>query len=122
MALGAIVVLTTSTLNRLMVVELSLHAILPGLLVGLHYGIQLTRPHWGFYSDTGGHRTRWIIGGMLALALGAFMAACALPIFPQSFAMGLAVSIVAYTLIGLGVGASGTSLLAYGLSKPAAIK
>jgi len=95
-----------------MVVELSLPAILPGLLVRLHYGIQLTRPHWGFYSDTGGHRTRWIIGGMLALALGAFMAACALPIFPQSFAMGLAVSIVAYTLIGLGVGASGTSLLA----------
>jgi BCD family chlorophyll transporter-like MFS transporter len=112
MALGAIVVLTTSTLNRLMVVELSLPAILPGLLVGLHYGIQLTRPHWGFYSDTGGHRTRWIIGGMVALALGAFMAACALPLFPQSFAMGLAVSIVTYTLIGLGVGASGTSLLA----------
>ncbi|MEM8537067.1 MAG: BCD family MFS transporter [Pseudomonadota bacterium] len=112
MALGAIVVLTTSTLNRLMVVELSLPAILPGLLVGLHYGIQLTRPHWGFYSDTGGHRTRWIIGGMAALALGAFIAACALPIFAQSFAAGLVISILAYTLIGLGVGASGTSLLA----------
>jgi len=39
MALGAIVVLTTSTLNRLMVVELALPAVLPGLLVGLHYGI-----------------------------------------------------------------------------------
>lgn len=112
MALGAVVVLTTSTLNRLMVVELSLPAILPGLLVGLHYGIQLTRPHWGFYSDTGGHRTRWIIGGMVALAAGAFIAACALPVFPQSFAMGVVISIVAYTLIGLGVGASGTSLLA----------
>ncbi len=112
MALGAIVVLTTSTLNRLMVVELSLPAILPGLLVGLHYGIQLTRPHWGFYSDTGGHRTRWIIGGMLALAAGAFIAACALPVFAQSFGLGLTISIVAYTLIGLGVGASGTSLLA----------
>lgn len=112
MALGAIVVLTTSTLNRLMVVELSLPAILPGLLVGLHYGIQLTRPHWGFYSDTGGHRTRWIIGGMIALAAGAFIAASALPIFPQSFVMGVAISILAYTLIGLGVGASGTSLLA----------
>ncbi len=112
MALGAIVVLTTSTLNRLMVVELSLPAILPGLLVGLHYGIQLTRPHWGFYSDTGGHRTRWIIGGMAALAIGAFMAACGVLVFAQSFALGLTVSIVAYTLIGLGVGASGTSLLA----------
>ena len=30
MALGAIVVLTTSTLNRLMVVELALPAVLPG--------------------------------------------------------------------------------------------
>ncbi len=44
--------------------------------------------------------------------MGAFLAACALPIFPQSFALGLAASIVAYALIGLGVGASGTSLLA----------
>ena len=112
MALGAIVVLTTSTLNRLMVVELSLPAILPGLLVGLHYGIQLTRPNWGFYSDTGGHRTRWIIGGMVALALGAFAAACGVLAFAQSFALGLTISIIAYTLIGLGVGASGTSLLA----------
>ena len=33
MALGAVVVLTTSTLNRVMVVELALPAILPGLLV-----------------------------------------------------------------------------------------
>ena len=48
MALGSIVVLTTSTLNRLMVVELSLPALLPGVLVGLHYGIQLSRPRWGF--------------------------------------------------------------------------
>jgi BCD family chlorophyll transporter-like MFS transporter len=32
--------------------------------------------------------------------------------FEQSFALGLTVSIIAYTLIGLGVGASGTSLLA----------
>jgi cytochrome bd-type quinol oxidase subunit 2 len=33
MALGAIVVLTTSTLNRVMVVELALPAMLPGVLV-----------------------------------------------------------------------------------------
>lgn len=53
MALGAIVVLTTSTLNRLMVVELALPAVLPGALVALHYGIQITRPQWGYKSDTG---------------------------------------------------------------------
>jgi BCD family chlorophyll transporter-like MFS transporter len=112
MCLGAIVVLTTSTLNRLMVVELALPAILPGLLVALHYGIQITRPKWGFKSDAGGHRTRWIIGGMLALALGGFTAALGTVWMEASFTLGLITSILAYTLIGLGVGASGTSLLA----------
>ncbi|MBT8409968.1 MAG: BCD family MFS transporter [Alphaproteobacteria bacterium] len=112
MALGAVVVLTTSTLNRLMVVELALPAMLPGFLVALHYGIQITRPSWGFLSDTGGNRTFWIRAGMTALALGAVLAAYGLVLMETSFGLGLAVSIVAYTIIGLGVGASGTSLLA----------
>ena len=43
-ALGAIVVLTTSTINRVMVVELALPAMLPGALVALHYAVQVTRP------------------------------------------------------------------------------
>jgi BCD family chlorophyll transporter-like MFS transporter len=112
MCLGAVVVLTTSTLNRLMVVELALPAVLPGLLVALHYGIQITRPNWGFRSDTKGNRTTFIIGGMAALALGAFLAAVAVVLFPAGFGMGLALSVLAYALIGVGVGASGTSLLA----------
>ena len=37
-AIGAIVVLTTSTLNRVMVVELALPALLPGLLLALQAG------------------------------------------------------------------------------------
>jgi BCD family chlorophyll transporter-like MFS transporter len=112
MGLGAIVVLTTSTLNRLMVVELALPAVLPGMLVALHYGIQITRPNWGFLSDQGGHRTRWIVGGMVLLAAGAMMAAAAIPFFESGFWIGLVPSILAYALIGLGAGASGTSLLA----------
>ena len=112
MCLGAIVVLTTSTLNRLMVVELALPAVLPGLLVALHYGVQLTRPNWGFLSDTSGNRTRWIIGGMAVLALGGYLAALGVVVMEDQFAAGLALSIVSYALIGLGVGASGTSLLA----------
>ena len=112
MALGAIVVLTTSTLNRLMIVELALPAVLPGLLVALHYGIQLSRPQWGYKSDAGGQRTRWIIGGMAALALGAILAACGVLVLETRFWPGMAISVVAYALIGVGVGASGTSLLA----------
>ncbi|WP_299680903.1 BCD family MFS transporter [uncultured Roseobacter sp.] len=112
MCLGAIVVLTTSTLNRLMVVELALPAVLPGLLVALHYGIQITRPNWGFLSDTGGNRTRWIILGMAALAAGAMLAAYGVVVLESRFGLGLGISVAAYALIGLGVGASGTSLLA----------
>jgi BCD family chlorophyll transporter-like MFS transporter len=112
MALGAIVVLTTSTLNRLMVVELALPAVLSGALVALHYGVQITRPGWGYRSDVAGNRTMWIIGGMAILAMGAVMAAVGVVLLGQTFLLGLLVSIVAYVMIGLGVGASGTSLLA----------
>ncbi len=112
MALGAVVVLCTSTLNRLMVVELALPALLPGLLVALHYGIQISRPRWGFLSDTGGHRTRWILRGMAMLAVGAVLAALGVVWLEHSFVPGLILSVVAYALIGVGVGASGTSLLA----------
>ena len=112
MCLGAVVVLTTSTLNRLMVVELALPAVLPGLLVALHYGIQITRPNWGYLSDTSGHRTRWIIGGMAVLASGGYLAALAVVLMEAQFGLGLALSVLAYALIGVGVGASGTSLLA----------
>ena len=58
-----------------MVVELGLPAILPGALVGLHYAIQVFRPRLGYGSDVGGRRTRWIVGGMAILALGAILAA-----------------------------------------------
>ena len=53
-ALGAIVVLTTSTLNRVMVVELALPATLPGALVAMHYAVQVLRPRLGYGSDVSG--------------------------------------------------------------------
>ena len=71
-ALGAIVVLTTSTINRVMIVELALPAMVPGLLVTWHYALQVLRPSWGHGSDKGGRRTPWIIAGMGTLALGGF--------------------------------------------------
>lgn len=111
-ALGAIVVLTTSTMNRVMVVELALPAILPGALVGFHYALQVLRPRWGHGSDVGGRRTPWIIAGMAILAAGGVLAALATALMGQTTAGGIALAIVAFGLIGIGVGASGTSLLA----------
>ena len=113
MSLGAIIVLMTSTLNRIMVVELALPALVPGLLVGLHYAMQLSRPGWGHWSDLSRRRTPWIVGGMAVLALGGFLAALAVAIWAAMPVPGLVLSMLAYALIGAGAGASGTSVLAF---------
>lgn len=110
-ALGAIVVLTTSTLNRVMVVELALPAVLPGALVTLHHAMQMLRPRMGHGSDLGQRRTPWIVGGMAALAVGGFGAAVATTLVAKAFALGLALAVVSFALIGAGVSACGTSLL-----------
>lgn len=110
-ALGAIVVLTTSTINRVMIVELALPAMVPGLLVTWHYALQVLRPSWGHGSDKGGRRTPWIIAGMGTLALGGFGAALSVHLMAQDMLLGSIAAIVSFTLIGAGVGAAGTSLL-----------
>ena len=110
-SLGSIVVLTTSTLNRVMVVELALPAIVPGALVALHYAVQVLRPRLGYGSDLGGRRTPWIVGGMATLALGGTGAAAATALMATQLWAGLALALLAFTLVGLGVGAAGTALL-----------
>lgn len=111
-AIGAIVVMTTSTLNRIMVVELALPASLPGLLVAIHYFVQVIRPRMGFESDSGAKRTPWIIGGIGLLALGGFGAAIATTLMGVNLIVGISAAIVAFFFIGIGVSMSGTSLLA----------
>ncbi len=111
-ALGGVVVLVTSTLNRVMVVEYSLPAVLPGALVALHYAVQLLRPRFGFGSDVGGRRTPWIVGGMGVLSLGGVLCAIATALLTHEPMLGLSCAIAGYVMVGLGVGAAGTSLLA----------
>ncbi len=110
-ALGAIIVLTTSTMNRIMVVELALPAMLPGFLVALHHMVQMSRPRFGHGSDVGGYRTPWILGGMLVLAAGGVGASVGVAMMAEATAGGIGVALVSFILIGLGAGASGTSLL-----------
>lgn len=105
-AIGAMVMLSTSLLNRIMVVEYAMPAAIPAALVAWHYGVQLSRPAWGHGSDKGGRRTPWIIGGMAVLAAGSMLAVVA-TVWQQ-----LVLAILAFTMIGAGVGAAGTSLLA----------
>ena len=109
--LGAIIVLTTSTLNRVMVVELVMPAMLPGALVAIHYALQVFRPAWGHGSDVGARRTPWIVGGMAVLAVGGFLASVATAWMTTNAWFGIGLAVVAFCLIGAGVGAAGTSLL-----------
>ena len=110
-ALGSVTVLTMATLNRVMVVELALPSMLPGLLVGLHYAMQLLRPRLGYGSDIGGRRTPWIIGGMMLHAAGGALAAVATAWMATQLALGIALAVIAFIMIGIGVSAAGTSLL-----------
>ncbi|EED32396.1 pucc protein [gamma proteobacterium NOR5-3] len=110
-SLGAIIVLTTTVINRVMVVELALPAMLPGILVGIHHAVQMSRPRFGHGSDVGGRTTGWIVGGMIVLALGGVAAAAGTVLIASTMFWGLVVSTLAFVAIGLGASAAGTSTL-----------
>ncbi|RFC64936.1 MFS transporter [Fulvimarina endophytica] len=111
-AIGAMVVLTTSTMNRVLVVEHGLAAMVPGALVALHYVVQMARPAFGHRADRGRNRTRWIVGGLAVLAAGTVLAAYATGLSGSNRPAGLSLATLAFVLIGAGVGAAGTNLLA----------
>jgi BCD family chlorophyll transporter-like MFS transporter len=94
-----------------MVVELALPALLPGLLVTWHYAVQFSRPRMGHGSDLGQRRTPWIVGGMAVLALGGTLAALATVWMAEQRVAGIALAVLAFSLVGIGVSACGTSLL-----------
>ncbi len=118
-ALGAMFVLTANILNRVMVVDLKMAAIVPGALLAIHHAVQAARPKWGHSSDSGNRRTPWILGGLVVLGAGVILATVATAwISDVGVAWGvfafwkcMAFAVVAYVLIGIGVGAAGTSLL-----------
>jgi BCD family chlorophyll transporter-like MFS transporter len=109
--LGAVVVVTTSTLNRIMVVELALPALLPGFLVAWHYAVQIVRPRMGYGADKGRRSTPWMMGGMVVLGVGGFLAAVSTVWMASSPSAGIGLAVVSFSFIGLGVSACGTSLL-----------
>ena len=112
-SIGAVVVMMTSTLNRVMVVELALPALVPGTLVMLHNIIQFAlRPSMGHGSDLSGRREGWIIGGMALLALSGVGAAASAAWIDTARPWGLAASALCFLGIGTGVSAAATPLLA----------
>jgi BCD family chlorophyll transporter-like MFS transporter len=112
-AIGAMVVLLTTTINRVIVVELALPALIPGLLVAVHFAVQLyLRPRLGHASDRLGRRTPWMLGGMMLSAVSGVAVAASLPLMAQHVVAGVVIACVASALLGAGVSAAGTPLLA----------
>ena len=111
-AIGAMVMLATSLLNRVMVVEYAIAAAVPAALVAWHYAVQLSRPLWGHASDRTARRSSWIMTGMGILALGTLLSVDATILMSGPAMFPLILAIVGFALIGLGVGMSGTALLA----------
>jgi BCD family chlorophyll transporter-like MFS transporter len=108
-AMGAVVVMMISTLNRVMVVELALPALVPGLLIGVNHAVQILRPAFGHGGDVAGKRTHLIVGGMATLAAGGFVAACGVAL--GATWAGLALCVIGFLAVGLGAASSGTSVL-----------
>ena len=111
-SIGAMVMIATSLLNRIMVVEYGLAAAIPAGLVAWHYGVQLSRPLWGLGSDKGGRRSAWILFGMSLLGLGTLIAVNATFLIASHRGIALTLAVLGFTMIGAGVGAAGTSQLA----------
>lgn len=110
-AVGALSVLATSTLSRIMIVELALPAIVPGVLVAAHYLVQASRPRFGYGADARRRRTPTILGGMAVAAACAFVAAGATTLMQASPWLGGGLAFLAFAGFGLGIGAAGTGLL-----------
>ncbi|WP_379551905.1 BCD family MFS transporter [Qipengyuania sp. DGS5-3] len=111
-AIGAMVMLATSLFNRVMVVEYSVAAAIPAALVAWHYAVQITRPLWGYKSDQSRSRTPWIVAGLSILACGSVLAVD-VTIMMADPGIGTALlAVLSFTMIGFGVGMSGTALLA----------
>ncbi len=112
-AIGSVMVLMTSTLNRVMIVELGLAAAVPGALVALHFAVQLLRPRMGFHSDVGGRRINWIVGGMALVVVSGFAASVATSWMSVNRTAGITLALASFVGLGAGISASSTPLLAY---------
>lgn len=109
------VVPVTGTLNRVMIAELELSALLVGVLIALPYllsPIQVTIGHWADSRSLWGRfRSPWIVIGGLLAAFGSYFTAHAALLFESNPGLALPASILTFTIWGLGVNMASVSYL-----------
>ncbi|RME60582.1 MAG: MFS transporter, partial [Caldilineae bacterium] len=116
MGVSITVVPVTSTLNRVMIADLGMSALLVSLLVALPYLLSPLQAPLGAWADShpigGKRRTPWIIGGGLLAATGSYFTAHSAYWMATDFTAGLLAAVIAFALWGVGVNAASVSYLA----------
>lgn len=109
------VVPVTSTLNRVMIADLGMSALLVALLVALPYLLSPLQVPLGAWADRNPigdrYRAPWILGGGLVAAVGSYFTAHSAYWMEANFWSGLAGAILAFALWGIGVNAASVSYL-----------
>lgn len=104
-----------STLNRIMITEFNLPALLVGLLLALPYLLSPLQVVAGSWADHhalwGRHRSPWILIGGLMASFGGYLTAHAVILLGENFTLGLLASLVTFTVWGVGVNIASVSYL-----------
>lgn len=109
------VVPITGTLNRIMIADMGMPAVLVGVLVALPYLLSPLQVFVGSWTDRhpvwGLHRSPWILAGGLMASFGSYMASHAAYLLDENFWPGLIASLAIFTLWGVGVNVASVSYL-----------
>lgn len=109
------VVPITGTLNRVMIADMGIPAVLVGLLVALPYMLSPLQVFVGNWADQrplwGMHRSPWILIGGLMASFGSYMAAHTVFYMDEHFLAGLIASFAVFALWGIGVNVASVSYL-----------
>lgn len=104
-----------STLNRVMINELSISASLVAILASLPYLFSPIQVAIGSYSDRhpvlGLHRSPYILAGLILCVLGVVISPSAAFLMDQNFSLGLLTSMAAFGAWGMGYNLSSVSYL-----------
>lgn len=109
------VVPVTSTLNRIMIADMHLSALLVGILISLPYLLSPFQVIVGDWADKrplwGRHRSPWMVIGGLMASFGSYMTSHTIYWMQDNFLLGLLAAFVIFTVWGVGVNVASVSYL-----------